>query len=89
MNKMLESLIDRVHTWPEEAQDEAVRALSDIERTHVGVQPETAEEREAKLVALRKMISRSIERGGSYTDEEVATSISERLSTWERDRKGA
>ena len=71
MNKMLEFLIERVPTWPEKAQDEAVCALSAIERKHVGVQPLSEEEREAKLAALRETINRSIERGGSYTDEEV------------------
>lgn len=89
MNKMLESLMDRVFTWPDEAQDEAVRALTDIERTHVATRPLTGEEREAKLAALRETINRSIERGGSYTDEEVAASIDARLDAWERRRQGA
>lgn len=89
MNKMLESLIDRVRTWPEEAQDEAIRALSDIERTQVGVQPVTAEEHAAKLAALREMINRSIERGGSYTDEEVAASLERQFDAWEARKQSA
>ena len=89
MNKTLESLIDRIPTWPEEAQDEAVRALAAIERTHVGARPLSDEEREAKLAALRETINRSIERRGSYTDEEVEASIAARLDAWEQGRKGA
>lgn len=38
------------------------------------------EEREAKLVALRQTIDVSIERGGSFTDAEVAEAIETRLS---------
>jgi antitoxin ParD1/3/4 len=37
------------------------------------------EEREAKLGALQKTLNASIERGGSFTDEEVAAGIEERL----------
>jgi len=37
------------------------------------------EEREAKLGALRKTLNASIERGGSFTDEEVDASIEEHL----------
>ncbi len=89
MNKRLESIIDRVATWPEEAQDEAVRALTAIERKHVGVSRPLTPEEEAKLAALRETINRSIEQGGSYTDEEVEASIMARLDAWERRRKGA
>jgi uncharacterized protein with von Willebrand factor type A (vWA) domain len=75
MNKKLESLIGRVTTWPQEAQDEAARALAEIEVAYVRARrPLTAEE-EAKLADLRATINRSIERGGSYTDEEVAAYI--------------
>jgi antitoxin ParD1/3/4 len=38
------------------------------------------EERETKLAALRQTIEASIERGGSYTDDEVAEAIEARLS---------
>ena len=87
MNKRLESLLERAVTWPEAAQDEAVRALTAIEEKHL---PRLTEaEREAKLAALRETINRSIERGGSFTDEEVAASIAAHLDTWERKRKGA
>ena len=86
MNKKLESLMERVPTWPEEAQDEAVRALTAIEEQHVSRR--LTPDEEAKLKALRETINRAIERGGSYTDEEVEASIAARLDTWERRRKG-
>ena len=89
MNKRLESLIDRVPTWPQEAQDEAARALMAIEEKHVGVRRTLTPEEEVKLAALRETINRSIQRGGSYTDEEVEASITARLDAWERRRKGA
>ena len=86
MNKKLESLLERVPTWPRSAQDEAARALAAIEEEHVR-RPLTPEE-EAKLAALRATINRAIERGGSYTDEDVEASIASRLDAWERGRKG-
>ena len=87
MNKKLESIIDRVFTWPEEAQVEALRALTAIEERHVRVQPAIDDEDERKLSVLRETINRSIERGGSFTDEDVEASISSRLDGWERTRK--
>jgi hypothetical protein len=75
MNKKLEALIDRVPTWPQEAQDEAVRALAEIEVAYVGPGRPLTPGEEAKLADLRETINRSIERGGSYTDEEVAAYI--------------
>src|SRR5438105_7176702 len=57
MNKKLESIIDRVLTWPEEAQDEALRALTAIEEKHVRVQPSIDEEQERKLTSLRDTIN--------------------------------
>lgn len=86
MNKRLEAIIDRVLTWPEAAQEEAERALDAIEKKHV--RRESTPEEEAKLAALRETINRSIERGGSFTDEEVEASISANLDAWERGRRG-
>jgi hypothetical protein len=86
MNKQLESLLQRATAWPEEAQDEAVRALTAIEEKHLAQTNEP--EREAKLQALRETIERSIARGGSYTDEEIEASIAARLDAWERERNG-
>jgi signal recognition particle GTPase len=76
MNKRLESLIDRIPTWPQEAQDRAALALGEVEEKVRVLQSLTPEDR-ARLEALRETITRSIEQGGSYTDEEVAAYIDE------------
>jgi signal recognition particle GTPase len=87
MNKRLETLIDRIPTWPEEAQDWAAMALAEVEEKVRILQSLTPEER-AKLDALRETINRSIEEGGSYTDEEVEASIEASLDAWESKQKG-
>jgi hypothetical protein len=87
MNKRLESLIDSIPTWPQEAQDWAVQALADVEKRARILQALSSEER-AKLDSLRETINRSIELGGSYTDEQVAATIAASLDAWERQRKG-
>ena len=46
----------------------------------------SAPKTEAKLASLREMVTRSIERGGSFTDDEVETSIAARLDAWEHAR---
>ncbi len=74
MNKRLESLIDRIPTWPQEAQDWAALALAEVEEKVRVLQSLTLEDR-ASLEALRETINRSIEQGGSYTDEEIAAYI--------------
>jgi signal recognition particle GTPase len=74
MNKRLETLIDRVPTWPREAQDWAASALAEVEEKVRILQSLTPDER-AKLEALRESIDRSIEQGGSYADQEVAAYI--------------
>jgi signal recognition particle GTPase len=74
MNKRLETLLERIPTWPEEAQNDAVMALSDIEEKVRILRSLTPEEK-AKLAALRESINQAIEQGGSYTDEEVAAHI--------------
>jgi len=83
MNKRLESLIDRIATWPQEAQDDAAMALADIEDKVRVLQSLTPEQR-TKLEALRQTINRSIAEGGSYTDEEVAAYIEELHADAER-----
>ena len=74
MNKRLETLLDRIPTWPEEAQDWAAIALTEVEEKVRVLQSLTPEER-AKLEALRETINRSIEEGGSYSGDEVAAYI--------------
>jgi hypothetical protein len=88
MNKRLEALLDRIPTWPQEAQDDAVMALSDIEEK-IRILRSLSPEDQAKLAALREDINSAIERGGSFTDEEVEASIDATLDDWEQKRKGA
>ena len=74
MKKRLETLIDRIPTWPQEAQDWAALALAEVEEKVRVLQSLTSEQR-TKLEALREIINRSIEQGGSCTDQEVAAYI--------------
>jgi hypothetical protein len=79
MNKRLEELLERLATWPPDAQEEAIASLESIEATanlNAGLSPA---EQEAKLAALREMIHRSIERGGSYTPDDIDSMIDERF----------
>ncbi len=45
------------------------------------------EEREAKLQALRDTLSRSIERGGSHSSNDVLQSVDDTLDAWEQARR--
>jgi hypothetical protein len=63
----LEILLDRVSTWPEEAQEEFVRSVADIESKHLGVYPLSAEERDAVRRGLADM-----REGRLASDAEVA-----------------
>jgi signal recognition particle GTPase len=83
MNKRLESLIDRIPTWPQEAQDWAALALAEVEEKVRVLRSLTPEDR-AKLEALRQTIDRSIAEGGSYTDAEVAAYIEQLHADAER-----
>ena len=87
MNKRLETLLERIPTWPEEAQEDAVMVLSDIEEK-MRILRSLSPEDQAKLAALRADIDRAYEQGGSYTDEEVEASNKETLDDWEQKRKG-
>ncbi len=46
MNKVVETLLERVADWPEEAQAELVKSIVDIETKHFGVYKLSPEERE-------------------------------------------
>ena len=85
MNKRLEEILQRVADWPAGAQEDAASVLADIEERVVAPGELSAEE-QVKLTALREMVTRSIERGGNLTDEEVETSIAARLDAWEHAR---
>ena len=67
MNKVVETLLERVADWPEEAQAELVKSIVDIETKHFGVYKLSPEEREAIEQALKEM-----RQGKFATDEQVA-----------------
>ncbi len=67
MNKRLETLLERIEAWPEEAQAELVDSILAIESKHLGVYRLTDDERIAVRRGLEEM------RVGKFaTDEEVA-----------------
>jgi len=86
MNKRLETLLDRIPTWPQEAQDWAALALAEVEEKVRILQSLTPEDR-TKLEALRETVNRSIEQGGSYSDEEVAAYVEQVHADAERKRR--
>ena len=88
MNKRLEEILQRVGGWPAGAQEDAASLLADIEE-RVTAPGELSAEDQVRLTTLREMVNRSIERGGSFTDEAAEASIAARLDAWERARKGS
>jgi hypothetical protein len=63
----LEILLERVSPWPEEAQDEFVKSVADIESKHLGVYRLSDEERDAVRRGLADM-----REGRLASDAEVA-----------------
>jgi hypothetical protein len=51
----IEILVERVASWPEDAQDEFVKSLTEIERKHAGVDRLSDEERDAVRQGLADM----------------------------------
>jgi predicted transcriptional regulator len=51
----LEILLDRVSTWPEEAQEEFVRSVASIESKHLGIYHLSEAERAAVRRGLAEM----------------------------------
>jgi predicted transcriptional regulator len=47
MNKITETILDRIADWPEEAQQEVMQAVVDIEAKHFGVYRLSDDERTA------------------------------------------
>lgn len=56
----LEVLLERVATWPEQAQAEFVRSLEDIETRHIGPYRLSDEERKAVQRGLQEMRERKL-----------------------------
>jgi predicted transcriptional regulator len=67
----LEILLERVSTWPEEAQDEFVKSVADIESKHLGLYRLSDEERDAVRRGLADM-----REGRLASDAEVAAVFS-------------
>ena len=67
MNKMVETLLERIADWPEEAQAELVQSIVDIETKHLGVYKLDPDERAAIERGLEEM-----RQGKFASDEEVA-----------------
>ncbi|WP_159008210.1 hypothetical protein [Bradyrhizobium sp. S69] len=56
----LEILLERVSTWPEEAQEEFVKSVANIESKHFGIYPLNEDERSAVRRGLAEMRERKI-----------------------------
>jgi predicted transcriptional regulator len=67
----IEILLERVASWPEDAQDEFVKSLAEIERKHAGVYRLSDEER----AAVRRGLS-DMRAGRLASDEAVAALFS-------------
>jgi predicted transcriptional regulator len=67
MNKMVETLLERIAGWPEEAQAELVQSIVDIETKHLGVYKLDPDERAAIERGLEEM-----RQGKFASDEQVA-----------------
>jgi predicted transcriptional regulator len=47
MNKIAETILDRIADWPKEAQEELMQSIADIEARHLGVYHLSDDERAA------------------------------------------
>jgi len=63
----LEILLERIATWPTEAQEELMQSIASIEEKHLGVYRLNEEERAAVRRGLQE-----VREGKIATDEEVA-----------------
>ncbi|HEX5509238.1 MAG TPA: hypothetical protein VFX37_12110 [Pseudolabrys sp.] len=67
MNKIVESLLERVADWPEEAQAELMQSVAEIESKHFGIYRLSDNER----VAVREGFGQA-DRGEFVSDEAIA-----------------
>ena len=67
MNKIAEHILDRVANWPEEAQQELMQAVADIEAIYRGTYRMSTDERAAVLEGLAQA-----DQGEFVPDEVVA-----------------
>ncbi len=64
-----EILLERVSTWPEEAQEEFVRSIADIEERHLGPYRLSDDERIAVRPGLSEM------RDGKLASDEAVAAV--------------
>ena len=69
MNKMVETLLERVASWPEEAQAELLQSVVDIETRHFGVYRLSDDERTAVRRGLEEM------RQGKFASDEQVEAV--------------
>jgi predicted transcriptional regulator len=67
MNKIVETILDRIADWPEEAQVELIQSMVDIEKKHLGVYRLSDDER----AAVREGLAQA-DRGEFVPDDVVA-----------------
>ncbi len=67
MNKITETILDRIADWPEQAQEELMQAIVDIEAKHFGVYRLSDDERKAVREGLTQAA-----RGEFVPDDVVA-----------------
>jgi ABC-type amino acid transport substrate-binding protein len=69
MNKLVETLIERVADWPQDALAEVVQSIVDIETKHFGVYKLNPEERAAIDEAIEEM------RQGRFAADDEVTAV--------------
>ena len=68
----IEILLERIASWPEEAQDEFVKSLAEIERKHAGIYKLDDDERAAVRRGLADM------RAGRLASDEAVAALFKR-----------
>ena len=69
MNKIVETLLERVASWPEEAQAELLQSVVEIETKHFGVYRLSDDERAAVRRGLEEM------RQGKFASDEQVEAV--------------
>jgi len=70
----LEILLERVAAWPEEAQEELLRSVADIENRHLGIYRLSDDERRAVRRGLKDM------REGRLASDDAVAAVFSRYS---------
>lgn len=74
IKQALEILLERVSAWPEEAQEELMRSVTDIENRHLGIYRLSDDERNAVRRGLKDM------REGRLASDDAVTAVFNRYS---------